>query len=115
MSGLLQDVRFTLRQLRKNPGFAAVAILTLALGIGASTIIFSVVYNGVLYPFPYRSAERLTAIEVRSVDGREGQGMYPLGDVKALREGNHTFEDILAYGLWYVIYNHDNLTEMVKG
>lgn len=115
MWGLIQDVRFALRQLRKNPGFAAVAILTLALGIGASTIIFSVVYHGVLFPFPYRSAERLTAIEVMDVDGRGGTGMFPLSDVKALREGNHTFEDILAYGLWYVVYSHDNLTEMVKG
>ncbi len=115
MGGLLQDVRFAFRQLRKNPGFAAVAILTLALGIGASTIIFSVVYNGVLYPFPYRSAERLTAIEVMEVNGQGGRGMFPLSDVKALREGNHTFEDILGYGLWYVIYSHDNLTEMVKG
>ena len=115
MSGLFQDERFALRQLKKNPGFATVAILTLALGIGASTIIFSVVYNGVLFPFPYRSAERLTAIDVMNVDGKDGRGMYPLGDVKALCEGNHTFEDILAYGLWYVIFNHDHLAEMIKG
>jgi len=41
--------------------------------------------------------------------------MFPLSDVAALREGNHTFEDILAYGLWYVTYSHGNTTEMVKG
>ncbi|HTS35503.1 MAG TPA: ADOP family duplicated permease [Candidatus Solibacter sp.] len=115
MTGLIQDVRFAFRQLRKKPGFAAVGALTLALGIGASSIIFSIVYNGVLYPFPYRSAERLTAIMVKSPDGQEGRGMFPLSDVKALREGNHSFEDILAYGLWYVTYTHDSLTEMVKG
>ena len=116
MSGLLQDIRFTFRQLQKKPGFAAVSVLTLALGIGASTIIFSIVYNGVLYPFPYRSAERLTAITVTAAaDGQRERGMFPLSDVKALHDGNHTFEDILAYGLWYVKYNHDNLTEMIKG
>jgi putative ABC transport system permease protein len=108
-------MRFALRQFRKNPGFAAVAIFTLALGIGASTIIFSVVYNGVLYPFPYRSAERLTAIQVEDVQGRGGTGMFQLSEVAALRQGNHTFEDILAYGLWYVVYTHQNTTEMVKG
>jgi len=115
ISGLIQDLRFAFRQLRKKPGFATVAALTLALGIGASSIIFSIVYNGVLYPFPYRSAQRLTAIQIKATDGQDGMGVYPLSDVKALRDGNHTFEDILAYGLWYVTYSHDNLTEMVKG
>ena len=116
MTGLLHDLRFAFRQLRKSPGFAAVAILTLALGIGASTIIFSVVYNGVLHPFPFRSAERLTVISVEDVQqpGR-GHGMYHLDEVAAMRKGNHTFEDILAYGLWYVVYAHANTTEMVKG
>ena len=115
MNGLIQDLRFALRQLRKNPGYASVAVLTLALGIGASTIIFSVVYNGVLYPFPYRAAERLTTIQVEAQDHQGGTSMFPLSDVAALRQGNHSFEDILAYGLWYVTYTHDNLIEMVKG
>jgi len=115
MNGLIRDMRFAFRQLRKSPGFATVAILTLALGIGASTVIFSVVYNGVLHPFPYRSAERLTAIEVDDTEGRGARGMFPLSDVKALREGNHTLEDILAYGLWYVKYTKGNTAEMLKG
>ena len=115
MNGLILDFRYALRQLRKNPGFATVAILTLALGIGASTIIFSVIYNGVLYPFPYRSAERLTAIMVESPDGQKGAGMFPLSDVKALRQSNHTFEDILGYGLWYVKYTKGDTAEMLKG
>ena len=115
MKGLFQDVRFATRQLRKSPGLAIVAILTLALGIGASAVIFSVVYNGVLYPFPYRSADRLTAINLEDVGGEAGTAMYPLSDVAALRQGNHTFEDILAYGLWYVVYTHEDTKEMVKG
>lgn len=115
MGGSFRDMRFAFRQVRTAPGFATVAILTLALGIGASTVIFSIVYNGVLYPFPYRSAERLTAIMVEDTEGRGGRGMFPLSDVKALREGNHTFEDILAYGLWYVKYTKGNTAEMLKG
>ena len=115
MNGLFRDMRFAFRQLRRSPGFATVAILTLALGIGASTVIFSIVYNGVLYPFPYRSAERLTAIMVEDTEEKGGRGMFPLSDVKALREGNHTFEDILAYGLWYVKYTKGNTAAMLKG
>jgi putative ABC transport system permease protein len=115
MNGLFRDMRFAFRQLRKSPGFATVAILTLALGIGASTVIFSIVYNGVLYPFPYRSAERLTAILVMDTEDKGNRGMFPLSDVKALRDGNHTFEDILAYGLWYVKYTKGNTADRLKG
>lgn len=118
MTGLLLDVRLALHQLRKNPRFATVATLTLALGIGASAVIFSIVYNGVLHPFPYRSAERLTVIGIqdpKEQDGRRSRAMYHLDEVAAMRSGNHTFEDILAYGLWYATYNRRNSLEVVKG
>ena len=118
MQGARQDFTFALRQLKKNRGFAAVAILTLALGIGASTIVFSVVYNGVLFPFPYRSAERLTAIGIQDVEHPEwgSRGMFPLDEVAAFRAGNHSFEDILAYGLYpSMVYTRRNASEMLYG
>ena len=58
----MNDLKFAFRQLLKNPGFTAVAVLTLALGIGATTAIFSVVYAVVLRPLPFPDSERLVAV-----------------------------------------------------
>lgn len=100
------------------PGFAWAAILTLALGIGASAVVFSVVYNGVLFPFPYRSAERLRAISIQDLErgNRGGRGMYHLDEVAAFRNRNHSFEDILGYGLFpSLVYTHGNVSGMLNG
>jgi predicted permease len=65
MNGLLQDLRYAVRQLRKSLGFAATAMLSLTLGIGATTAIFSVVYSILLDPYPYRDANRMVHVELR--------------------------------------------------
>jgi len=62
MSSLWQDVRYGLRGLRKEPGFACLAVLTLGLGIGSATTIFSVIENVLLDPYPYLHIERNIAV-----------------------------------------------------
>ncbi len=70
MRTLLQDLRYAFRQFRKSPGFALSAILSLMLGIGATTAIFSVVYGVLLDPYPYKDASRMVHVELRDKNGR---------------------------------------------
>jgi putative ABC transport system permease protein len=90
------DLSYALRTLRKNPGFAAIAILTLALGIGANTAIFSVVYAVLFKPLPYANPQQL--VVVFSAKPQEGVAMagisYP--NFEELREQNHVFSELAS-------------------
>src|SRR5437660_9072195 len=70
MNGILQDLRYAVRQIRKSPGFAFTTLLSLTLGIGATTAIFSVVYGVLLDPYPYRDADRMVHVELRDKSNR---------------------------------------------
>jgi predicted permease len=70
MVTLIQDLRYAFRQFRKAPGFVITAILSLMLGIGATTAIFSVVYGVLLDPYPYKDADRMVHVELRDKGGR---------------------------------------------
>jgi putative ABC transport system permease protein len=95
MQTLLQDMRYGLRMLRKNPGFTAVAILTLALGIGANTVLFSVVNGVLLNPLRYAEPDRLIALYLRVPNYDRASISYP-NFLDWVHE-NHSFSALAAY------------------
>ena len=96
MTGLLQDLRYALRQLRKYPGFTAVVVATLGLGIGANTAIFSVVNTVLLAPLPYRDVDRLMMIWGRNPTRGDQQFPVSPGNYVDWRQKNDVFEDVSA-------------------
>src|SRR5688572_2392864 len=97
---MLNDLRLAFRALSKSAGFASIAIVTLALGIGASTAIFSVVSGVLLKPLPYPAADRIMQVESVFRSGFIGRVSYP--DFSDLREQNESFAELAAYAAWTV-------------
>ena len=97
MESLLQDLRFAFRMLHKSPGFAAVAILTLALGIGANTAMFSVLYGLVLRSLPYADSSQL--VMLWDSNRETGQDHIPVeeGSFTILRNQAKSFDDMAAF------------------
>ncbi len=96
MDSLWKDLRFASRVLWKSPGFSAVALLALVLGIGANTAIFSVVNAVLLRPMPFVDADRLVSIRESSPQGRKDNVANPQ-NVADWQQRNHSFEKIAAY------------------
>jgi putative ABC transport system permease protein len=97
MGTVIQDVRFGARMLLKHPGFAAVTVLTLALGIGANTAAFSVVNAVLLRPLPFHAPERLVAVGQTEARDRENLSQFSFRNFADLREQAKSFERLAAY------------------
>jgi len=97
METLLQDIRYGWRMLVKNPGFTAIAVLTLALGIGASTAIFSVVDTVLLRPLPYRQPEQLVLVTETLPGMSLDEIGVSAGEYQDYRDRNRSFSQVAAY------------------
>ncbi|MDQ3421012.1 MAG: ABC transporter permease [Acidobacteriota bacterium] len=99
MSAILGDLRHGVRILLHAPGFAAVAIAALAIGIGANTAIFSVVNTLLIQPLPYAGAERLTVVWEHNIPRDRKDNVVSPGNFIHWREMNQVFDEMAAVGL----------------
>src|SRR5215471_6980650 len=113
MGTLAQDLLYALRQLRKSPGFTSVAILTLALGIGANTGIFSIVNAILLRPLPYPNPDRLVAVYNHTGSG--GNSTFGYLDFLEWQRQNQSFASLSTYRHWNFTLSGTALEESVQG
>jgi predicted permease len=95
---LMQDVRYALRQLQRSPGFTAVAVMTLALGIGGNTAIFSIVNGVLLNPLPFPQPDQLVSLHESKPNFAEGSISYP--NFLDWRKGNRSFSSMALSRRW---------------
>ena len=110
-------LRNAIRTLAKSPGFAAVAIITLALGISASTALFSVIYNVLIVPFPYADSQRLMTVQVHDTERTEpgGRAAFTGPEFLDYTEQNHVFDAEIASSDQDVLYTSGEGTERFEG
>jgi putative ABC transport system permease protein len=116
MQTLWQDLRYGLRMLRLSPGFTAIAVLTLALGIGANTAIFSYVNAWMIHPLPYPQADRLMVLLAHDTKtGYTGGSITSTADFLDYQQQNTSFEQLAGWTQWYFNLTSDGPPDRVVG
>src|SRR5262245_50304456 len=117
MQTFWQDLRYGARTLLKQPGFTLIAVLTLALGIGSTTTIFSAIQNILLDPFPYTDARRVVAIQIHDTTNSRpgGRTFFQAPEFLDYQEQNHVFEEVIGGTFGDVLYNSGDGMEQFSG
>src|ERR1044071_2580938 len=112
-----QEIRYAVRTLRNQPGFTVLAVLTLAIGIGAATTIFSVIQNVLLDPFPYREADRVIAIRIHDAKDAQpfGRGSLRTPEFLDYLEQSRMIEDAIGGNFEDVLWTVSGGTEQLTG
>src|SRR6266853_1232860 len=116
MDALLRDFRFSLRMLLRNPGFTAVAMLSIALGIGANTAVFSVINTVLLKSLPFKDPDTLMLVwgDTGTERNRLGRNQVSATDVADLRSQNSVFEDVATYTGWNPVLSGEGEAERIQ-
>src|SRR6185437_10713767 len=115
MDLLIKDIRYGLRSLLKQPGFTAIAVITLALGIGANTAIFSVVNAVLLRSLPYPHAQRMVYVLEGRLSDPKFEGSFSAQNFFDMRNRNHSFDSYSALSFVSFSLTGDRQPEAVNG
>ncbi len=117
MNGLMRDLRYAMRTLRRTPGFTAVAVLTLALGIGANAAVFSVINGVLLQPLPYPEPERIVRVlhEAPEDGFAVRRGAFSPQDFQDLRDGSEAYDALAAYMEGNLVFTGSGEPEEISG
>ncbi len=117
IQSMVSDFRYGVRSLRKDRRLAALAIFALALGIGASTVVFSVIYDGLLNPFPYKDGREISVFQIHDAErsGHRGRGAFSFSEFLDYRQQNHVFTDMVGTGYTDVLYSSKAGVQQMQG
>src|SRR5215510_1663558 len=115
LAEFLRDIRFGVRHLAKSPGFTSIAVLSLALGIMATTAIYSVIHAVVLDPFPYKDVDNLMSVRVWDPGQRGGRTYYSTDQFLEIAERSTIFEGVIASTVSDVLWADGGEPQRLRG